>query len=214
MNIRLFIVVAMVFTVAAFAQAPVEVDVPYQITYASNLGIGDSVINITNTGASGAGFGSGTSAAVTGALCANIYVFTPDEQIVACCSCPVTPDGLVSLSAQRDLISNTLTQKVAPTSIVIKMVGTIPVGGSCNNSAAAIATATPAEGLVAWGTKLHANSSPSGGFAVTETAFTPATLSAGEQARLAYTCGIVVNQGSGNGVCASCRLGGLGATRQ
>ena len=211
MNIRLFIVVAMVFTVAAFAQTQIAADVPYHVTYASNLGIGDSVVNITNTGAFNAGFGSGTSAGVIGAICANVYVFTPDEQIVACCSCPVTPDGLVSLSAQKDLISNTLTQKVAPTSIVIKLVGTVPVGGTCNNSAAAIGTATLAPGLVAWGTKLHANSSPTGGFGVTETAFTPATLSAGELSRLAYTCGIVINQGSGNGVCASCRLGGLGA---
>jgi hypothetical protein len=214
MIIRVFLGVTIAFCVAAFAQTPAVMDVPYQVTYASNLGVGDSVINISNTGASGAGLASGTSAAATGALCANIYVFTPDEQIVACCSCPVTPDGLVSLSAQKDLISNTLTQKVAPASIVIKMVGTLPVGGSCANSASAIGTATMAKGLVAWGTALHANTSPTGGFAVTETAFTPATLAAGETARLAYTCGFVFNQGGGNGVCASCRFGGLGSVRQ
>jgi hypothetical protein len=203
----------MVFTVAAFAQNPITKDSPYQISYASNLTIGDSELNLSNTGANGAGFGYGTTASVTGSICANVYVFTPDEEIVSCCSCPVTPNGLVSLSAQRDLIVNPLT-RVTPTSVVIKLVATAPVGGTCNNSAAAVGTATVVPGMVAWGTKLHANTSPTGGYAVTETEFTPATLSAAETARLAYTCGIVLNQGSGYGVCNSCRLGGLGAAKQ
>jgi hypothetical protein len=213
MTLRSVVLVAMASAVAAFAQNPITADSPYQISYASNLTIGNSVVNITNTGANGAGFGFGTSASVTGAFCANVYVFTPDEEIVSCCSCPVTPNGLVSLSAQADLISNPLT-RVTPTSVVIKLVATAPVGGTCNNSAAAIGTAALVNGMAAWGTKLHANTSSTGGFAVTETAFTPATLSAGEQARLAYTCGIVLNQGSGFGVCSSCRLGGLGAAKQ
>jgi hypothetical protein len=68
------------------------------------------VINITNSGAIGAGLGFGTSAAVTGAICANVYVYDPSEEVVACCSCPVTPNGLVSLSAQKDLIVNPLTR--------------------------------------------------------------------------------------------------------
>ena len=61
-----------------------------------------------NSGARGAGLNSGTSASTTGALCVNVYTFSPDEQMVSCCSCPVTPNGLVSLSARQDLISNTL----------------------------------------------------------------------------------------------------------
>jgi hypothetical protein len=91
--------------VVAYAQ-PVTEDGPYKVTYASNLTIGDSVINITNDGAFGAGLGSGTTASVTGSICANVYVYSPDEEVVSCCSCPVTPNGLVSLSAKTDLISN------------------------------------------------------------------------------------------------------------
>ena len=199
--------------VAAYAQNPITADSPYQVKYASNLTIGDSVVNVTNTGARGAGCGSGTSASVTGAICVNVYVYDPSEEVVSCCSCPVTPNGLVSLSAKDDLIINPLTSAV-PTSIVIKLLATEPVGGSCNNSALLAGTPTLVPGMAAWGTTLHANTSAAAGtYAVTETAFTPATLSAGELARLAYGCGVVANVGSGFGVCRSCRLGGLGAAR-
>jgi hypothetical protein len=141
----------------AFAQNPTAAASPYQTMYASNLASGDSVVNITNTGAIGAGLGSGKTAAVTGAICANVYAYQPNEAIVSCCSCPVTPNGLVSLSTQNDLINNPLT-RANPTSIVIKLLATVPVGGSCNNSAL-LASPTLAEGMAAWGTVLHANSS-------------------------------------------------------
>jgi hypothetical protein len=74
---------------------------------------------------------------------------------------------------------------------------------------------TPVAGLVISGTTIHVNpSAAAGAYGVTETALTPATLSAGEMARLAYTCGIVANQGGGFGVCNSCRVGGLGSVKQ
>jgi hypothetical protein len=200
--------------VAAYAQNPITADSPYQVKYASNLTIGDSVVNITNTGARGAGLGFGTTASVTGAICANVYVYDPSEEVVSCCSCPVTPNGLVSLSAKSDLIINPLTRG-NPTSIVIKILATVPVGGTCNNSALLSGTPVLATGLAVWGTTLHANTSAAAGtYAVTETAFTPSTLSAGEFARLAYGCGVVANVGSGFGVCNSCRLGGLGSVKQ
>ncbi len=205
---------AAVATIAAYAQPNATADTPYQVTYASNLTIGDSVINITNSGAHGAGTGSGTSASVTGAICVNVYVYDPSEEVVACCSCPVTPNGLVSLSAQKDLIVNPLTRG-NPTSIVIKLLATAPVGGSCNNSALLAGTPTIVSGMLAWGTTLTANTSAAAGtYAVIPTVVKPATLSAGEEARLAYGCGVVANVGSGFGVCNSCRLGGLGAVAQ
>ena len=46
---------------------------------------------------------------------------------------------------------------------------------------------------MAWGTTLHANTSAAAGtYGVTETAFTPATLSAGEAGRLGTICGFVI----------------------
>jgi hypothetical protein len=140
----------------------ITADSPYQVKYASNLTIGDSVVNITNTGALGAGLGSGTTASVSGAFCANVYTYDPSEAIVSCCSCPVTPNGLVSLSAKNDLINNPLTRG-NPTAIVIKLVATVPVGGTCNNSALLAGTPTLAEGMAAWGTAPHANSSAAPG---------------------------------------------------
>jgi len=222
-TLRALLFATMVTTVAAYAQT--QSDTPYQVKYASNLNVGDSYINITNTGASGAGFGSGTTASVTGAICVNVYAFDPDEETVSCCSCPVTPNGLVSLSADRDLISNPLFPRT-PTSIVIKLVATLPVSGSCTNSAllgglgipVTAAGGTPvagnstlANGMLAWGTTLHLNTSVAGGatYQTTEERFAPSTLSAAEETRLQYSCGVVSNQGSGFGTCASCRVGGL-----
>lgn len=214
MHLRTLVLTTLATAAAAFAQTTtLASDSPYQIRYASNLAVGDSYVNISNDGANGTSYsaGSGTTAAIAGSICANVYVFTPDEEIVSCCSCPVTPNGLVSLSAKNDLISNPLTRGT-PTSIVIKLVATAPVNNSCNNSAAAIATERPVVGMVAWGTTLHQNTSAaSGTYGLTETAFTPATLTAGEINRLSGTCSFVASFGSGFGVCNSCRLGGLGS---
>ncbi|MBY0502296.1 MAG: hypothetical protein K2X03_00195 [Bryobacteraceae bacterium] len=230
MSLRTSLFASLAFSVAAFGQAiPAAapsinaVDVPYQVRYASNLNVGDSVINITNTGAMGAGLAAGTTAATTGAICVNVYAFSPDEQMISCCSCPVTPNGLVSLSANRDLTSNTLTPAV-PTSIVIKLVATVPVANSCTNSASTLTTAplTLANGMLAWGTTVHAGPTAGSAPVITETAFAPATLSnaagapaanIGEAARLTQLCNFINANGSGFGVCRSCRLGGLGAGR-
>jgi hypothetical protein len=189
------------------ATASIFIGDPLQVNYFPNLGVGDSVINITNTGARGAGLASGTSASVTGAFCVNAYAFSPDEQMIACCSCPVTPNGLVSLSVKNDLISNPLTPAV-PTSIVVKLVATVPVAGGCTNSASVITQAGLSPGLAAWGTKVHSLST---GPIVTETAFAGAILSAGELARLTNLCTFIAANGSGFGICRSCRQGGLGA---
>jgi hypothetical protein len=139
-----------------------------------------------------------------------VYAFSPDEQMISCCSCPVTPNGLVSLSAKADLTSNTLTPAV-PTSIVVKLYATVPVGGSCSSSSNNPGAAT--SGLLAWGTTVHAGAAAGSAAAVTETAFAPATLSEGELTRLTQLCNFINATGSGFGICRSCRLGGLGAGR-
>jgi hypothetical protein len=96
-------------------------DGPYQIGYAANLNIGDSVVNISNDGANGGFHGAGTS----GNICVNVYAFDPQEEETGCCACLVTPNGLNSLSVQSDLISNPLTPAI-PTSLVIKLVASTP----------------------------------------------------------------------------------------
>jgi hypothetical protein len=198
-------------------------DSAFQVKYAANLNLGESYIDISNDGANGApllgpGFG-----AAAGNICVNVYAFSPDEQLISCCSCLVTPNGLVHLGVNADLTSKTLTG-VIPTSVVVKLVSTLAgpggVGTSCANAAASATATAPgiapvaggtATGLLAWGTTLH----PQGAtFVTTETAFTPATLSAGELASITGRCSSILGNGSGFGICNSCKAGGLGGAKQ
>jgi hypothetical protein len=189
-------------------------DSPLQVRYASNLPIGDSVINITNTGASS----TVAFPVQNGNICVNVYTFSPDEQLVSCCSCLVTPNGLASLSTRSDLISNTLTPGV-PTSVVIKLLASNgTTAASCNASTVGTGTNTLATGMAAWGTTIHAlpitPGSPATTYGVTETAFTPASISVADVTRFTTLCGFIQINGSGFGICRSCRLGGLGAVSQ
>ncbi len=197
---------SLAFSLTAFAQdAPVggAADA-FQVNYASNLNIGDSFINISNTGAV-----SGTDPA--GRICANVYAFDPAEEMISCCACLVTPNGLDSLSNHTDVISNTLTPGV-PTSVVIKLVATLPNGTTCNagNAGIPFTAAQLAPGMLAWGTTLH--QTPNGTYQVTETPFQTAVLSTTEEAKLNSYCNFIQTLGSGYGICKSCNTGGLGAT--
>ena len=147
----------------AFAQLGVVAD-EFQVHYAANLNIGDSVVDITNTGAT-------VSNGVSQNLCANLYTFDPAEEMISCCSCVVTPNGLQSLSVLKSLISNPLTPAV-PTAVVVKIIAS--VGSPCNPNGT---TTRLAHGLLAWGTTLHQNTSVgSPAYAVTETPFAQAAF--------------------------------------
>jgi hypothetical protein len=201
---NMLVFATLAFSAIAFAAEP---DSAFQIRYASNLNVvgGDSVINLSNARTSNQGGN-------TGNICVNVYVFAPDEQPIACCACPVTPNGLNSLSVVNDLISNVLTPSV-PTSVVIKLTATEQPSTGCN---AANPDRTVAHGMVAWGTTLHAAPTTPVSYQVTETAFTPyEPLSASNEVNTnAQNCQFLNFLGSGFGICKSCRLGGLGATKQ
>jgi hypothetical protein len=222
------------------ATATLFIGDPFQISYSSNLSFADSAVNISNSGANASSVNPVTQA-LNGNLCVNVYTFSPDEQMVACCSCHVTPNALWSLSARSDLVSNTLTPGV-PTSVVVKLVATLagPGGASGPGTAAAptcnAATIAPfgpagtanslALGLTAWSTTIHGLGPsavlPAGGttpppgtaLALTEREFTKGTLSAAELTRLSTLCGFIQGNGSGFGICKSCRLGGLTGVSQ
>jgi hypothetical protein len=186
------------------APAGVSESAFYQVAYASNLLFGDSYVNITNTGTR-QGFDP------AGGICVNTYTFDASEELVACCACYVTPDGLKSLSVKQDLVSNTLTPGV-PGSVIIKLISSQPnTGSTCN---AALPTAATLEsGMRAWGTSLHQNTA-TGRFEVTENVFQNSVLSVTELSKLTTYCGFIQAIGSGFGVCRSCRLGGLGGAQQ
>jgi hypothetical protein len=175
-------------------------DDTFQVRYAANLNVGDSYVDLTNTGATVAN-GVGQN------LCINVYTFDPAEELISCCTCSVTPNGLVSLSVIKSLVSNPLTPAI-PTSVVIKLVAST---GTCN----AAAVTAVAHGALAWGTSLHQNTSTATPtYALTETAFSFADLSAAELAHITSTCGFIESNGSGFGICKGCAPGGLGAAAQ
>jgi hypothetical protein len=217
MYTRNVLLTALAVATAAMAQNPITADSPFQVRYAANLNVGEAYIDISNTGANGAPLAGPGFGATVGNLCVNVYAFSPDEQLVACCSCLVTPNGLVHLGVNGDLTSRTLTG-VIPTSVVVKLLATLAgaggTGSSCASSAAlAGAPAFPLvpRGMVAWGTTLH----PQGaGFVTTETAFTPASLSPGEFSSITGRCASMLGNGSGFGVCNSCSQGGLGGAKK
>jgi len=197
----------MAFAATAIAQDAndISANVPdtFQVRYASNLNKGDSVINITNTG-SDSGFGDN--------ICVNVYTFDPSEEMVSCCSCLVTPNGLVSLSVQGDLISNTLSPST-PTAVVVKLVSTRPPDEiTCNPGGAGDRILAP--GMRAWGTSLHALPSTPATYGVTESSFLQGGLSIAEANHLFSFCGFIQANGSGFGICKSCRAGGLGGSKQ
>jgi hypothetical protein len=193
LRVQLLFAIAVICSMAVYAAT----DSPVQVRYFANVGPSpySGAINVTNTGATG------------GSICVNVYAFSPDEQEISCCACPITPNGLVSLDVNADLLSNTLTPFV-PGSIVVKLVATTPPS-PCN--AASLGALTP--GMAAWATTVHLPPYapvPS----VTETAFTNATPSTSDLARASALCGFIQSNGSGFGICKSCRSGGLGGIKK
>jgi Cysteine-rich secretory protein family len=183
--------------------AVVTAEPVYQIRYLANLNQGDSYVNFTNAGTL-----SGFDPA--GRICVNVYTFDPAEEMISCCACPVTPNGLNSLSARNDLISNTLTPG-APTSVTVKLVSSLPVAGVCNPSSPAATNLV--RGLRAWATTLHLNTSVApapGVYQQTETPFSNAELSDSELTKLTSFCGFIQSNGSGFGICKSCTAAALG----
>lgn len=207
-------------------------DDSYQINYLPNVKVAGAV-DITNAGSLGADpFGprSGTS----GRICANVYVFSPDEQEISCCSCLVTPNALVHVTA-ADLVGNTATG-AAPDSVVVKLLFTVPgatsttpgtqVGpftSSVCNAANPFNFTNLAPGGRAWALKFHSPvNPPSSSFSPTETEFlfNPIRLgqltqnTAGEINMMTNLCQFISGNQSGAGICKSCTLGGIGGLKK
>ncbi len=94
------------------------------LRYDNNVGHGgtlEQLVRIINVGKLGTPVTS-----PTGDVCANIYVFDAKQEMIACCSCRITPDGIASASVGNQLTSNPLTSTV-PVSGVIEILP-IPAG--------------------------------------------------------------------------------------
>jgi hypothetical protein len=215
------VLAALILAIAAFAQPPATtlaaLDAPFQVGYATNLAVGESYINFTNDGANGAPLLGPGMGGASGNICVNLFAFDANEEMISCCSCLVTPDQTKTLGVVRDITSNTATG-VKPSSVTIKLLSTLASTGgtstSCSNSAATVNTATIVPGVIAWRTTLHAAPTSPGGYATTEAELARCSLNAGELASLSNRCSNIIGNLSGFGICASCRVGALGATKQ
>jgi len=156
--------------------------------YAANgvSGAPDATLRVINDGSQGV------------PLYASIYVFDDSEELTQCCSCEVTPDGLLSESVRLNLTANSI-RGIVNTRGVIKVISSSTYAGG-----PAFASNTPVPGLRVWathvqGTKVTLSAGNpvvpvvSGPFFITETLAADSNLvltvpATGEQALLQQLC--------------------------
>jgi hypothetical protein len=140
-------------------------------------------LRLDNPGSTG-----GTSSG-GGDLWALIYVFDADQQLVECCGCRLTPDGLRTLDVNHDLVSN-------PNNGLFSLSGTgvIKVASSTNRDPG-VSPIVFKGTILGWGT--HENWK---GY-VTETNSQKVSVSQAEADRLALVCSIIESNSSGAGRC-------------
>jgi Bacterial Ig-like domain (group 2) len=138
-----------------------------------------------------------------GDLCSSIYVFDESQVLQECCSCRITPNGLLSESVNQQLTFNDLTGKVNQHP-VLRVVSAAP--GADGNCHADTKSGAVTPGLRGWLTHILAGGS--GTYDVTETNLKDTTPTAGETSTLEQLCGFAEVLGSGRGVC-SCTPEGL-----
>lgn len=161
----------------------------YFVTYYSNnvTAAPDATVRIINDGDAGA-FAAGD-------LWADFYVFDDSEELITCCSCKTTPDGLLSESVKK--MTASAIRGVAPTRGVIKMISSsnpfYPVAGAGEPS-----PEIPVAGLRGWATHVQstANKYPNGAapYSQTETTLADSNLTAGEQSLLELLCWIDIQE--------------------
>jgi hypothetical protein len=182
------IAAALVLTMGA--TAAVAQDNLYALSYysyAHTTGAPDGVLRLVNDG-------NVSDSSPAGDLCASVYVFDSQEELNECCSCRITPNGILSLSVNTNLTSNPLTGRVAPRGVV-KVVSSTLSGGSCDATVVA-----PQIGIR--GAITHPQKGTGTGYQITEEELTDSTFGSAEQADLAEDCEVLVELGSGSGICS------------
>jgi len=179
----------------AFAQNVGDNSV-YFVTYFSNAntsGAPDGTLRIINDGDQATTDSEGVE---NGPLAADIYVFDDSQEMISCCFCYVSADGLLSESVNKQLTSNTFTGRGELTRGVIKVISAAWVGDP-------VTSPEPTTGLRGWMTHIQAtaNIPEKGPWFVTEDALADSNLGATELANLGYLCSYGYTIGSGYGRC-------------
>jgi len=149
----------------------------YFVTYFANnvAAAPDATVRLINDGDTG------------GNLWASFYVFDDSQELTECCSCKVTPDGLLSESVRKNLTA-------APINGPVKTRGVIKVISSSTESDVntGFAPNTPTPGLRGWATHIQsiANATPFGPapYSQTEDELADSNLAPAEQAFLELLC--------------------------
>src|SRR5579862_874516 len=176
--------VSIVLGIAAWSGKPAaeseEAGVELQ-SYFSNANTtgGQAFVNIT---APLEGSATATNpGAQQGEICANIYGFDTAQNLQTCCGCPITADGLLTLSISGNIAPN----PVGSTSILID--GSIRILASDPNG-------NPSAELAAWASHIE-NSQ------ITESEFLADFPDSSELDELPAACADIIQLGSGAGVC-------------
>jgi hypothetical protein len=189
----------LVLASSAFAQAaPGTYFVDY---YANNAGpipgSADQLVRIVNVGT------GGTPMTVPrGNICAAIYVFDNNQEMIACCGCILTPNELATASVGTQLTANPVTSVVPPAGVI--KIATTPTTTSCDPRTQPGAPDTNL--AVVFGTHLQVTGTPAATF-VTETEKLSSPLAAEEAGFLQQACAFARYLGSGKGTC-SCTVPG------
>jgi len=182
----------------AFAQN-VGDDSVYFVTYYSNAnaaGAPDQTVRIINDG--------DLATAYTGILFAVIYVFDDSQEMISCCACQVTTDGLLSESVNKELTSDTFTGRGEISRGVIKVLSSPFNDPTVNDKVL--------PGLRGWMTHVQATSTTfssglksnaveKGPWFVTEDPLADSNLSQTEENNLGALCSYGLTLGSGYGAC-------------
>jgi hypothetical protein len=160
----------------------------YFVTYYSNAntaGAPNAVLRLINDGDASTAQIEGRP---NGNLWASIYVFDDSQEMLECCNCFISADGLLSEWVNRELTGNTLTGRT-PTRGVIKIISSATDDPTNNSLKAGI-----------HGTMTHVQyTSP---WTLTEAPLSDANLVNAEQQGLQQSCSFAITLGSGQGTCS------------
>jgi len=201
---KLLVLVALIAMAAipSFGQYPVAA--PYLIDFfANNPGPGGSAdqnVRLVNVGE----FGTPLSSP-TGDVCANVYVFDANQEMVACCSCRITPNGLLSISVGNSLTNNPVTS-VVPVSGAVKIISTLARGTTACTPLTYNGGIQPS--LVGWASHIETSGGTAAGTFISVAELlgwfeVPAATgaNASEQDFLPQACQFARYLGSGKGTC-------------
>jgi hypothetical protein len=166
------------------------------VTYYSNAntaGAPDATLRLINDGDRTT---SPTPSPLNGYMYPSIYVFDDSQELLECCGCYVSADGILSESVNVDLTSNPLTGRV-PARGVIKVI---------SNSYGNVTSNLLKAGIRGWMTHVQLPAptlpgSPGQPYPITETPLADSNLVSAEQTALESSCSFLMTLGSGQGVC-------------